>query len=60
MLALLALCGMQSPSDSDFVGPMWDVRPPDPVAEGPVGPGGTMSSPDPAGILWHLRYKFYG
>ena len=28
------------------------LSPPDPVAKGPVGPGGTLSSPDPAGILF--------
>ena len=46
---------MLSPFTSDsagHVGLCGMLSPPDAVAKGPVGPGGTLSSPDPAGILF--------
>ena len=50
-------CGTQSPSDFEIVGPdgpyVGPVGPSDSeLAKGPVGPGGTLSSPDSAGILF--------
>ena len=44
--------GTLSPSDSDSVGPCGMLSPSDSVAVGPVGPDGTLSSSNLAGILF--------